>query len=496
MTDPAPVKKPIPRLVVDKPRVQVQPKIVQPQAQPKATTANRAPSAQPTRAAQTDAISTFIGLEIEARQCADLESLRFAVVNSTRKLAGFDEAFLAEAAPCGGWIVSLAAGVHKIDRHAPLVQFMDTWLSKTVAAAGGNVAEPKQFELNSDAQRYGLLNGAEVAFPYALWIPIKSRTGAVAALIALKSEPWRPQTVSLLIPLAGAYGHAWDALTAQGTSHASKLFGFVSRTRVALSAGVLALIAGFIPVPMSALAPAEVVAREPVLVTAPLDGVIAEVLQPPGAMVQKSTPLVLFSDVNLRNSFELAKRNKAVAQAKYFKSVQTATSQQKEVEEVAIAKAELDVASGDLAYAEEMLGRTAIKAERAGLLIYSAKSDWIGRPVKTGERIMEIGNPEETELRIEVPVSDAITLQEGGDVALFLDGDPLTAVHAKVARANYRPSPNAENQLVYRVTASFADGVARRIGLRGVARVSSHKVPLAFYLFRRPIAALRQRFGV
>lgn len=109
---------------------------------------------------------------------------------------------------------------------------------------------------------------------------------------------------------------------------------------------------------------------------------------------------------------------------------------------------------------------------------------------------MEIGNPADTELRIEVPVSDALTLQEGGDVALFLDGDPLTAVHAKIARANYRPSSNAESQLVYRVHASFADGIARRIGLRGVARVSAHDVPLAFYLFRRPIASLRQRFGI
>ena len=77
----------------------------------------------------------------------------------------------------------------------------------------------------------------------------------------------------------------------------------------------MCVIAGFIPVPMSALAPAEVVARDPALVAAPIDGVIADILQPAGALVEKDAPLVIFADVNLRNTFELAKRSKAVAQA-------------------------------------------------------------------------------------------------------------------------------------------------------------------------------------
>ena len=40
----------------------------------------------------------------------------------------------------------------------------------------------------------------------------------------------------------------------------------------------------------------------------------------------------------------------------------------------------------------------------------------------------------------------------------------ITGVQGKISRANYRPSPNSENQLVYRVHAGFADGLPRRIG--------------------------------
>lgn len=130
------------------------------------------------------------------------------------------------------------------------------------------------------------------------------------------------------------------------------------------------------------------------------------------------------------------------------------------------------------------------------MLIYSAKSEWIGRPVATGERIMEIGDPERTQIRIDLDVSDALTVQEGGRVSLFLDGDPLRPVEGTITRASYRPVPNGDSQLVYRVHAAFSDGQPRRIGLRGVARISAEDVPLWFYLFRRPIAAVRQRLGI
>ncbi len=478
--------KPAPRLVVDGGRGQHVTAISG------AAQKTAAPPSKP----QPDAMGIFVGLEMEARQCRDVESLRFAIVNSTRKLAGFDEAYLVEPKLAGGWSIVAASGVHAVDRHAPLIRFMAAWTTNTVESERGALAEPKFYNLQTDAARYGL-DAVNVALPFAFWLPLRKQNGELlAALVAVKKEPWRPQVVSMLIPLAGAYAHAWQALVPAAASPARHVYRAFAKSRIALAAALLMVAAGFIPVPMSALAPAEVVAREPRLVTAPIDGVISDILVAPGAMVAKDTPIVTFADIDLRNTHELAKRNKAVAQAKYFKAIQTATSAQKDVADVAIAKAELDVAISDLAYAEEMLARTVVKAQSAGLVIYASKSDWIGKPVKTGERIMEIGNPDNTELKIEVPVSDAITLRAGGSVALFLDGDPLTAIRGKISRANYRPTPNSETTLVYKVHANFEDGQPRRIGLRGVARVSSHDVSLAFYLFRRPIAALRQRFGL
>ena len=212
--------------------------------------------------------------------------------------------------------------------------------------------------------------------------------------------------------------------------------------------------------------------------------------------MEKGTPIVRFVDVKMRSDAELARRNKSVAEARHFKVMQSAISTQKDMADLATTKAELDVAAAELAYAEEMLQRAEIRAERSGLLIYSAKSDWLGKPVATGERLMEIGDPARTEIKIELPISDAIVLHPGSDVSLFLDGDPLHAIGGTIERTSYRPTPTADQQLAFRLYARLGDDVQRRIGLRGIARVDGGSVSLWFYLLRRPISAVRQRLGL
>ena len=249
--------------------------------------------------------------------------------------------------------------------------------------------------------------------------------------------------------------------------------------------------------PLTALAPAEIVAAHPNVVAAPIDGVIKDILVPPGAQVAEGTPLVTFVDTKLHNDAEVSARAKSVAEAKYFKALQSAISTQKEVQDLSIAKSELAVAEAELTYAQNMLSHAEIRAPKAGLVIYSAKSDWIGKPVAVGERVIDIADTSQVEIKIDLPVSDAIALQEGGPVKLFLDGDPLHPVEAVIDRVAYRPSTTPDHQLILRSFGRFKEGTTPlRIGLRGTARLTGEKVSLAFYLFRRPFALLRQKVGI
>jgi hypothetical protein len=442
------------------------------------------------------AISLFVDLEIEARQCSDLNALRFAIVNSSGRLAQFDLAVLAEPTVSGAWSVTLASNVSSVDRQAPVVATISRWLNHPRHAADIARGEARQVDIQSEMKQLDI--GSDTfSFPNGFWLPIRLRSGRpVAALLALRKDNWRPQQTALLLPLVGAYGHAWEALLPRSRSTLNRLRAAVISRRVGWALAAVALLAMLVPVPLSALAPAEVVAREPVLVTAPIDGVIGEILALPGAWVAQGATIARFVDVKLRNDAEVARRSRAVAEARYFKTVQTAVSAQKDAQELALVKAEVEVAKAEVDYAEELLKRSEIRAEKAGLLIYSAKSDWIGKPISVGEKIMEIGDPARSEIMVELPISDAIALRPGGKVSLFLDGDPLQSIPGEVTQTSYRPTLTADQQLAFKLYAKFSDGTARRIGLRGVARISGEPVSLGFYLFRRPLAALRQRIGL
>ena len=101
-------------------------------------------------------------------------------------------------------------------------------------------------------------------------------------------------------------------------------------SKLGLIAVSVIAVAGMIPVPLTVLAPAEVVGTSPALVVAPIDGVIRDVLVAPGTYVDAGTKLVTFVDTKLRNDMEIASRAKMIAEAKYFKVLQSSVANQKD----------------------------------------------------------------------------------------------------------------------------------------------------------------------
>ena len=111
---------------------------------------------------------------------------------------------------------------------------------------------------------------------------------------------------------------------------------------------------------------------------------------------------------------------------------------------------------------------------------------------------MELANPSEIEFRIDLGVADAIVLREAARVKVFLDADPLRPIEARLVRASYRAKMRDSQQLAFRLVAVAEAGSVEnlRLGARGTAQIYSDRVPLGFYLLRRPIAAARQWLGL
>lgn len=110
---------------------------------------------------------------------------------------------------------------------------------------------------------------------------------------------------------------------------------------------------------------------------------------------------------------------------------------------------------------------------------------------------MEVADPDRMQLRIDVPVADAIAVVKGAKVRAFLDSDPLRPAIATVVAASFEARQVEGDALAYRIYASLDDRPGNiRLGIRGTAQISGDTVLLAYYLFRKPISFMRQRFGL
>ena len=91
---------------------------------------------------------------------------------------------------------------------------------------------------------------------------------------------------------------------------------------------------------------------------------------------------------------------------------------------------------------------------------------------------------------------DAIALEPGARIKLFLTVLPLSPMDATVSETSYQAVLSPEGVASYRLRAVFNGSQEQaRIGLRGTAKVHGERVLLGYYLLRRPLATLREWSG-
>lgn len=448
------------------------------------------PAAAPATAqeAARPGFEMLLQTESETRRAATVGELQFLIANDTMKLSRARQVFVFTIGKRPR--VDQVSSVGKIDRDSPRIRWAEAMLANLAADAG--LQKRREFVLPAycppDDEEHKTF-----PFRFMLWVPFTSRKGDVFAGMLLAREiPWSEQDQLISSRLAETYAHSWQALI--GRSGAARRF-----KPSWLASGVVAALvaAGFIPVPLTVLAPTEVTAVDPRVVAAPIDGVIEDILVGPNQAVSEKQPLIRLSATTLRNELAVAERNIGVAEARLKQVTQSAVVDPKMRAELAVARSELSLAEAKRDYARDMLGRTEILAPSAGVAVFSDPRDWIGRPVSTGERVMEVANPEQLELRIDLPVADAIALRQGARVRAFLDSSPLAPIGAKLRSVSFEAQMIENNTMAYRIYATLDEAKgATRLGTRGTAQVYGDKVPLAFYVFRRPVAAMRQWLGL
>ena len=432
---------------------------------------------------------TLLQLARRARAAASVEELGFIAVNETLQLLRYRQAVLWSEQGLGR--LAAVSGLPQADPTAPYLQWA-TQVCRHMAREGRTM---RRFDA---ATLPPALQGEwEQWWPaHALWLPLtRGNQTPEGSLVLARDEPWADHDEALAKELADAYGHALAAFRprAGGWARATGWLRAGKARRRLLIAGLAICL---VPVHLTVLAPAEVTAKEPFLVRAPLDGVIESVHIQPNQAVSNGTPLFSLDTTSLRSRHEVARKAYDTAQEEYRQTVQSAVTVDKSRAEIALHRGKLQERAVELEYSASQLERVQVKAEREGIAVFTDANDWIGRAVRVGEGIVLIADPKQVELTAHLPAGDQIAVQAGDTLTLYPKGAPLSDYPARIVHVSYRAELTPEGILAYRIKAEFLPGqVPPRLGQMGTARLQGSWVPLIYAPLRRPLVLIRQWLG-
>lgn len=431
----------------------------------------------------------FIQLTSRAMSAAKPADLQFIIVNETIQLAHYRQAAFFESSLNKKPILTTASGLVSVAENSPY----SVWLNR-FAKTFPNTAGCHRVNF-ADAKPEHADGWQEWLPEHLLVITLLHDSQLYGHAMYARELAWTDNEVAQLGYLHGSYSYCMAALNKKNRSFGRTFFNWFNLKTLAI-AGLLAAALMLVPVRLSALAPAEVIALNAFTVAAPQDGVIHRFAVQPNSLVKAGDLLFILDDTSIMNRFEVASKALATARSDALVAEQRAFDDIKGKAELAGAIGRMREKEAELASIKALMARVEIKAERDGIAVFSDANDWIGRPVQTGERIMQIADPQDAGLLMWLPVKDALNIETGAPMKLFLHTDPLNPVQAKLQQTSYAASMSPENVSSYRLKGAF-DNTENlpRIGLRGTARISGEWSVLGYYLLRRPIAAAREWLG-
>jgi multidrug resistance efflux pump len=436
-----------------------------------------------------DLFAALLRLEQVVLSADSLAETRFIIANETRKLAPYIQAVLLTGNEDEPLQVQALSSISDVDRTTPFSAWIER-LAKHVSTAmpGSTVTALTADHLTPDLRR----EWPDFAAAHLLWLPMYVREGHRQGVLLLSRESsWSAPEQALLTHLACIYAFALQRFKSGHRLHWQQR----KTQKIAALSALLLAGASFFPVKLSVLSPAEITPRDAFVVAAPIDGVVTGIQVLPNQLVSVGAVLAELESTDLKGIQDIAARTLDVTQAELRRAQQASFVDPARKADLAQLQAQVDLKQREYQLAQSRRQKATLNSDRSGVAVVDDPQAWKGRPVRVGERIMSIADPTKVEVTVMVPVKDAIVLEPGNEVRVFLDTNPLQSLPGTVQYVVYESTLSGEWP-AYKVRATLDASVAApRIGLRGTARIYGDDTTLFYYLLRRPITAARQWMG-
>lgn len=438
--------------------------------------------------ASVNPLLTLIELGQRARAATSTAELGFLLVNDTRLLLTYRQAAL--------WMtdggVRALSGVVSVDGNVPYAQWLRRLGEHLSAIHPADSPLPVDIaSLPADIRtEWGeWLPGA------ATWVPLNAVGGG---LLLASDWPLAVELEPVLCEWRDIWQHAWCAL--QRPARWSPL-GWrawwrggsttVRWRRYLVAALILAGVMCF-PVRLTVLAQGELVPANPDTIRAPLDGVIADFSVRPNESVSPGQLLFSFDQAPLDSRLTVAREAVSTARAQYRQATQMMLNDPQARGQISTLLGTIAEKEAEATFLQGQSERSRVLAPGAGIVLLDDPSEWIGRPVQIGEKIMQVAAANDVEIEAWVPIGDAIPLAEQAQVQLYLAASPLTSLSGTLRYMSHRATARPDGSYAYRVRATLATAADQRIGLKGTVKLYGDQVSLAYWVLRRPLAVVRQ----
>ena len=428
-------------------------------------------------------LTLLLQLERRARQAPGKE-LPYVLVNETAELIPYRQAVLWRMDKSR---IEAVSGVAKPEINSPYALWLKSALQHI--APTENALQIKPF-MAKDLSEELAKDWAEWVPEHGLWIPLPGSYGNKYALILFREGHWNEAEMHMLSYLAEAYGHAFSLVEA--ASPVAPWHDRIRDRKTQLIIGSILLLALFFPVRQYVLAEAEVTPQHPKLVRAPLEGIVETFYVKPNEAVKVGQKLFSLDKTELHSRLEVAKEKRDSAQTDYMQTTQEAMLDPTVKFKLAGLKSKWQQEAEEVEYVRTLLQRCDVLATLPGVTVFDDPNDWLGRPVKQGEKILAVADPDAVELEIRLPMEDLLELEADAEVLFFSNITPHKPLDAKLNYFSYRATPTPADVMAYRLKASFTENDGKpRLGYRGTAKLYGSRRPFILWLLRKPIQTVR-----
>jgi hypothetical protein len=439
----------------------------------------------------TKDLASLVKLEQEASMQKTPEELYDFIVHKSRQIISYDFGVL--------WIKSNNEFVKFTDvdldgNNTPIIELLKNIVKK-------KRKEPIEKLEYSDFSGHHADLAKEHLFKHSVAVELVLHGQVVGLLILSRNEAWHKRETVLLDNLRYCYALCLGCLNPNILKKAiwkKTLSKLSSRTSILVIIGIVIAALFIIQVPLTVLAPAEVVSKKPIFIRSEAEGVIEKVHIPPNSFVKKGQKLVSLNKETIESQLNILEKKLALVVTQHKIASKSGLSDNKQKEKIPVYKMEIQKNIAEIEYYKYLLQQTDIFAPQSGLVIFDQTHKLEGKPVRTGENIMLLSDEKEGALDIFLPVNDAIDFKKDGVVKFFLNTAPRDPLTSKITYSSYQAEVTPDGVLAYQIRASF-DGLERdelpRIGLRGSAKLYGEEVPLIYYLLRKPLSYLRRKIG-